>query len=258
MPPPHVKHSASRGQISRFRSSRANVSRETFSQRRAQAQAQAHGIAARRRRSRTAGASASTGARRRSRAASQPDARAQRTTTRAGRVVRGHARISGRRNAWARARARARARIAGRAVTKMFGFDQNFPRISFQKQLFGHSVASFFGFDQMSAARLVKTANSCQRRAEKRGSRCEIAPPFGQNRKFLPRPFYRLAPEADATGVPRHRRMHAPADGRMPGLQAHAHRGASAGTGAGVDDRRTPSPLLKKLRTGRRDAGSVL
>ena len=241
MPPPHVKHSASRGQISRFRSSRANVSRETFSQRRAQAQA--HGIAARRRRSR---------------AASQPGARAQRTTTRAGRVVRGHARISGRRNAWARARARARARIAGRAVAKMFGFDQNFPRISFQKRLFGHSVASFFGFDQMSAAHLVKTANSCQRRAEKRGLRCKTALLFGQNRKFLPRPFYRLAPEADATSVPRPRRMHAPAGGRTLGPQACAHCGASAGTGAGADDRRATSPLLKKLRTGERDASSVL
>ena len=80
----------------------------------------------------------------------------------------------------------------------MCGFDQNLERISFQKRLFGRSVASFFGFDQTGGARLVKTEHFCQRRAEKRGSRCEIDPAFGQNRKKLPAPFYWPARRASA------------------------------------------------------------
>ena len=47
-------------------------------------------------------------------------------------------------------------------------------------------MASFFGFDQTGPAHLVKTEHFCQPRAEKRGSRCETAPQFGQNRKKLP------------------------------------------------------------------------
>ena len=79
------------------------------------------------------------------------------------------------------------------ALAAFFGFDQNLPRISFQKRLFGRSVVAFFGFDQMGAARLVKTEHSCQRRAEKRGPRCETARRFGQNRKKLPRASERMA-----------------------------------------------------------------
>ena len=100
------------------------------------------------------------------------------------------------------------ARPPQEALAAFFGFDQNLPRISFQRRLFGRSVASFFGFDQIEGAHLVKTENSCQPRAEKRGSRCETVTRFGQNRKKLP------APSSDAAmrrkmGMSADRRRHA-------------------------------------------------
>ena len=107
-----------------------------------------------------------------------------------------------------------------RPLATFFGFDQNLERISFQKRLFGHPVASFFGFDQMGGAHLVKTEHFCQRRAEKRGSRCETAPDFGQNRKKLPapsRPAVREPLAAARATVGRLRRRPADRPGRTEG-----------------------------------------
>ena len=132
------------------------------------------------------------------------------------------------------------------ALAAFFGFDQNLPRISFQKRLFGRSVASFFGFDQMATAFLVKTEHSCRRKAEKRGSRCETARQFGQNRKKLPGASGRMAgrrSRADRGGATsmRPRRKRKGRAGR-PRARAPAAQNAQKDAQGGADSGRAHSP----------------
>ena len=166
----------------------------------------------------------------------------------------GWAAFSGRRSAAAAARTRRGARrgcrcgrgrrkTAAGALAAFCGFDQNPERISFRKRLFDRSVAAFFGFDQMSAIHLVKTEKTCQPRAEKRGPRCETAHQLGQNRKKLPRPFYRLAREGRAS--------------RTGGRPARRRCGRSDGTPRRRGPTETDAPERKGLaRTAPRRRGA--